>query len=378
MTALSASHELAAFGLILGAVIAGLWIARLPKLAWFSPPMTALLLVVVFANIGIMPASPDIAVDELLSGPLLAAAIFLLLLQADLRGILSVGPGLLLAFLAGCLAVTIGAAGAAFTPFIAEAIGPFGADVAGMYAGTYTGGAVNFNTLAASYGVDRSGLVFLGATAVDNVFTTLWILACGLAASRISQPHPVPMSDAAPTPAPQIVALTAENLAVGIALTLAAVWGGEELGAGFPLVHPLLWTTVLALVAAQTPLSGLGRRLEPLAILLLYLFIASLGIDVRFAEFSGAAGLLGGLAAMVTIILMVHGAAMLAIARLTRLDPAGLIVASQAAIGGPPTAIAFAEAMNRHDLRLPAVLLGLLGYAIGTWLGLGVTTIAGG
>ena len=135
---------------------------------------------------------------------------------------------------------------------------------------------------------------------------------------------------------------------------------------------------MLALIAAQTPLSALGRRLEPVAILLLYLFIASLGIDVRIAEFADAAGLLAGLAMMVAIILGVHGAVMLAIARWTKVDRAGLIVASQAAIGGPPTAIAFAEALDRHDLRLPAVLLGLLGYAIGTWLGLTVTALAAG
>jgi uncharacterized membrane protein len=34
--------------------------------------------------------------------------------------------------------------------------------------------------------------------------------------------------------------------------------------------------------------------------------------------------------------------------------------------------------MGRHDLRLPAALLGLLGYAIGTWLGLAVTALAAG
>jgi len=374
--ALAVSADLMALGLLIIAVLAGLWIARQPKLVWLSPPMTALLAVVAFANIGIMPPSAELALGGLLSGPLLAAAIFLLLLQADLRGIMAVGPGLLIAFFAGCLAVTMGAWAAASLPMIVELIGPQSAEVAGMFAGTYTGGAVNFNTLAASYGVDRSGLVFLGATAVDNVCTTLWILACGLAGTRVHRVQPAADTQATATTRTEI--LSVESLALGSLLTIVAVWGGEWLGRTYPLVHPLLWTTVLALIAAQTPLSPLGRRLEPVAILLLYLFIASLGIDVRFAEFGDAAALLAGLAAMVAIIFGTHGAVMLGIARWTGVDRAGLIVASQAAIGGPPTAIAFAEALDRHDLRLPAVLLGLLGYATGTWLGLAVTVLAGG
>lgn len=376
--ALAATPDLVAFGLLLAAVLAGLWIARQPRLVWLSPPMTALLLVVIVANLGMVPVSSDLAVTSLLSGPLLAAAIFLLLLQADLRGIMMVGPGLLFPFLAGCLAVTVGVAAAVSLPLVAGAIGPLSAKVAGMYTGTYTGGAVNFNTLAASYGVDRSGVVFLGATAVDNLFTSVWILACGLAGARISHASPARAAEREPAPVPRAEVLSVESLALGAALSLAAVWGGEWLGARLPLVHPLLWTTVLALLAAQTPLSALGRRLEPLAILLLYLFIASLGIDVRIADFADAAGLLAGLSALVAFILALHGAVMLALARWTRLDRVGLIIASQAAIGGPPTAIAFAEALDRHDLRLPAVLLGLLGYAIGTWLGLGVTAFAAG
>jgi uncharacterized membrane protein len=374
--ALSVSADLLALGLLLGAVLGGLWIARQPKLVWLSPPMTALMAVVVFANIGVMPPSADLGLAVLLSGPLLAAAIFLLLLQADLRGIMAVGPGLLIAFIAGCLAVTMGAWVAASLPLIGALVGPLNAEVAGMFAGTYTGGAVNLNTLAASYGVDRSGLVFLGATVVDNLYTTLWILACGLAGTCVRRQQPVPDTSAiAPT---RTEILSVESLALGSLLAIAAVWGGEWLSRTYPLVHPLLWTTVLALIAAQTPLSALGRRLEPIAILLLYLFIASLGIDVRFAELGDAAGLLAGLAVMVAIILGVHGTVMLGIARWTGVDRAGLIVASQAAIGGPPTAIALAEALDRHDLRLPAVLLGLLGYAIGTWLGLAVTALARG
>lgn len=45
-------------------------------------------------------------------------------------------------------------------------------------------------------------------------------------------------------------------------------------------------------------------------------------------------------------------------------------MASQAAIGGPSTALALATSLNRPALAMPGVAIGLLGYLIGTYLGL--------
>jgi len=47
-------------------------------------------------------------------------------------------------------------------------------------------------------------------------------------------------------------------------------------------------------------------------------------------------------------------------------------IASQANIGGASSALALARSINRTDLQLPAVLVGVLGNAIGTYLGIWV------
>ena len=47
-------------------------------------------------------------------------------------------------------------------------------------------------------------------------------------------------------------------------------------------------------------------------------------------------------------------------------------MASQASIGGPSTALALATAIGRAELAVPSVAIGLLGYLLGTYLGLGV------
>lgn len=52
-----------------------------------------------------------------------------------------------------------------------------------------------------------------------------------------------------------------------------------------------------------------------------------------------------------------------------KLDPAVAAVASQANIGGGTSALALARSLDREDLELPAILVGSLGNALGTYLG---------
>ncbi len=46
-----------------------------------------------------------------------------------------------------------------------------------------------------------------------------------------------------------------------------------------------------------------------------------------------------------------------------------IAIVSQANVGGSTTAIALAESFNRKELILPAILVGTLGNALGTYLG---------
>ena len=51
------------------------------------------------------------------------------------------------------------------------------------------------------------------------------------------------------------------------------------------------------------------------------------------------------------------------------------LVASQAAVGGPSTALALASSLGRSSLVLPSVAAGLLGMMLGTYLGLAVEAL---
>jgi uncharacterized membrane protein len=74
----------------------------------------------------------------------------------------------------------------------------------------------------------------------------------------------------------------------------------------------------------------------------------------------------------------IHGLVIFGVGRLVGLDLKTLAVASQAAVGGPASAMALATARGYTDRLLPGVAAGLLGYAAGNYLGLVVASVLRG
>ena len=74
----------------------------------------------------------------------------------------------------------------------------------------------------------------------------------------------------------------------------------------------------------------------------------------------------------------VHGLVIFVGGRLVGLDLPTLAVASQANIGGPASAMALASARGYTDRVLPGVAVGLLGYAVGNYLGFAVAAVLSG
>jgi uncharacterized membrane protein len=72
---------------------------------------------------------------------------------------------------------------------------------------------------------------------------------------------------------------------------------------------------------------------------------------------------------LVVILLSVHLVVLLSVGRLFRLTLPELVTASNAAILGATTAPALAAARGWHDLVTPGVLVGVFGYALGTFTG---------
>jgi uncharacterized membrane protein len=73
-----------------------------------------------------------------------------------------------------------------------------------------------------------------------------------------------------------------------------------------------------------------------------------------------------------------HGAVIFGLGMLLRIDLPTLAVASQANVGGAASAMAIAGARGYADRLLPGVAVGLLGYAIGNYLGFGIAGLVRG
>jgi len=70
-----------------------------------------------------------------------------------------------------------------------------------------------------------------------------------------------------------------------------------------------------------------------------------------------------------SIAVLLHGVLVVFFGGLFYRDWEMIAIVSQANIGGGTTAIALAETFGRKELIVPAILVGTLGNALGTYLG---------
>ena len=74
-------------------------------------------------------------------------------------------------------------------------------------------------------------------------------------------------------------------------------------------------------------------------------------------------------------IIVLHLGIVLGVARLMKVDLAEAIVASGAALVGPAVTAAIAISQGWRSLVTPAIMVGVLGYVIGTFIGVAVTAL---
>ena len=256
-----------------------------------------------------------------------------------------------------------------------------------MFVGTYTGGSVNFNTMAEAFGVVQQPALYAGAAVVDSLMTTVWMVV-GVLIPRWSRGRRATPSDAvhaaeAASGEPDLgidedtEALHPTDLALAFALGAGALAASRWLSAALldafdARVHPLLVLTLLALVLAQFPIAARLRGTRTLGMFAVYLFLAAIGAlcDIDALLQVGDVG--GWLFLFVLVALTVHGLLCFGAARLFGISPDVASVASQANVGGGSTALALARSLGRSDLVLPAILVGNLGTALGSLVGAAV------
>ncbi len=360
---------------VVGITALSFWLAR--SFGWASK-MGASLLVIVFgallANLDLVPVSSS--VYGMIGGPVTSLAIVWLLFAVDLRDLKVAGPRMLGAFVIAVVATAVGSL-VAFA-LLGHYFPEDGWRLAGVMTGTYSGGSLNFVSVGRA--VDLSGTMFAAATAADNLVTGVWVGATLLLPVWLRRFYPAPPeatyrsvegggAQGFEDPMHATVGFSVLDLLTLGGLGLALVLAAEKLGELTPGVPSVIWLTTLALIVAQLPpVRKLPGALQ-LGTLALHLFFAIIGIGSRVDQILAVGIQVFYFAA---IVVLIHGVVLFVAARLFRLDVETTAIASQAAVGGPSTAIALAVARKRPELALPGAMVGLLGYALGTYAGIAV------
>jgi uncharacterized membrane protein len=359
-------------------IIAGLgFLGEKTKIgAQLTGAVITILAAIVAANVGLIPHSAPAYsfVFTYLVPPLIPLFLF----QADLRKILFETTRTTGAFLLATVGTVAGVtlavllldlgslgAGAGLPPEQQEAA------VAGLFASTYIGGSVNYAALGEITGLNRDASFFSAATATDNLFSALYLgllaLLPGLAWLKKRFPdHDHQAVEEVPTKQPPI---TAMSLVLSMAVALAIVAISDAAVAAFDLKDwRYVIITAITLVLA-TAIPGLHQRLAgsfELGVGLSFIFFASIAAGADVVAMVSVAPLL---IVLVLILLSVHLVILLGLGSLLRLSLPELITASNAAILGATTAPALAATKGWKNLVTPGVLVGVLGYALGTFIG---------
>lgn len=390
------TSDIVLFGLIAATLGLIFWLASGPTPFWkkFFAWVPALLLcyfVPAFYNtVGLIDGANSALYNPVASRVLLPAALVLLTLSIDLKGILRLGPKLLFVFVAGTFGIVLGAV-VSFQ--LMEWLWP--AAVAGdtwkgmaALAGSWIGGGANMVAMREVYAVDAT---LFGQFAVVDVAMASALMATLLfLANRSAQIDARSGADtraidemkarmaayeAANARIPTLtdlmvivgVAFGLVGLAHAIATPLAAWFGANVASAAqLSLDSAFVWVVLLATAA------GLGlsftpvRRLESagaskIGTVFLYFLIACIGMQMDFTQLFDRLELIAiGVIWMLVHVLVIWGAA-----RLVRAPMFYVGVGSMGNVGAAASAPVIAAAF--HPTLAPVgVLLGTVGYATGT------------
>jgi uncharacterized membrane protein len=336
----------------------------------------AALLVIVFtavmANSHLIPsASNSIPLYDAIFTFVAPISIFYLLLGVNLTSIKKAGAPMIVLFLIGSLATTVGILISWYLISPQDVLGEDGKIIAGMLTGTYTGGSVNFNAVALEYDFQERGYLYAGTIAVDNVVTTLWIIVT-LSFPAIVRKfwkdkkvktarENIDASDQEP--------INFRSLIWLLFLGVFAYYISEELTLLFPVIPSILTLSTIGILLAQTRFVARLQGSHSLGLYLVYLFLAVIGAYCEISSVIELKEVGVTLLLFASAAVFLHGVIVILLGSLVYRDWEMISIVSQANIGGGTTAIALAETFNRKELIVPAILVGTLGNALGTYLG---------
>ncbi|MBL8955874.1 MAG: DUF819 family protein [Myxococcaceae bacterium] len=295
-------------------------------------------------------------------------AIPLLLFSTEVSAWRKLARSLLLCFVLACLAAVV-AAGAVGWFFKAN---DEWWKIAGMLVGVYVGGTANMSAIGTALGVRESTFVLLNAADVVAGGSYLLFLVSVGQRLALKVLRPFQASEAsAEAAAAAAVRAAVPHMAVSFALAVLIV--GVTVGFSFALfskIEPpfvMLGITTLGIAASLSAKVRAMRGSYEVGEYALLCFCVAVGSLADVRSLTGSSSLLLLFVFLVMVVAVVLHVAMSA---LFRLDADTTLITSTATIFGPPFIGPVAAALKNRQLVGPGLTMGLMGLALGTYLGL--------
>lgn len=372
--------------------------------AWasrISGAVIALIFALVLVNTNIIPPHAELY-DDIVWGYVVPIAIPLLLLQTNIVKIWRETGRLLVIFLIGAAGTICGALIGCV--FLGSAIDGL-PKVAAMMTGSYIGGGVNFTALADAFKV--SGTLVSSTIVADNLNMAIYFLIllaiAGNAFFRRVYTHPLidaveknGESDEGKTLAAQYWGrkdISLRDIAMCVTYAVVVVTVSKFIGATLGTVispdanwftkmcntflgSQYVWITLISMIFAtffEKQASSMNGAQE-IGTFFIYMFFFVIGVPASIMEILTNAPLLFVFCLIVVVVNMLF---CLVGGKLLDFNLEDILIASNANIGGPTTAAGMAISQGWNKLVGPAMLVGTLGYVIGTYLGIIVGSLLG-
>jgi len=311
---------------------------------------------------------------------LLPAMIFLMLLQSDIRKILKLGKKILLTFFLASFSISIGFI-VSFMIFH-NLFEPNSWKAFGALSGSWMGGTGNMVAIQGALNLPDSDMGYV--LLIDSIDYAIWVmilLALVPFATKFNNWVRADgsvldtLSSTLDTQDTKI-AINFPSLFMMLGLALMVSVLSQQIALFLPTTNFLtkttwvvIFATIAGIVAGTTPLSRQASA-SSLANIMLYLIVALIASRANFAELSQAPTyILAGF-----VIIAIHATVMIIFAKLFKLDLFSLGVASLANIGGVASAPILAGAYHKALIPI-GVLMAMMGYIVGTFMGLGVAKV---
>ncbi|GMH81944.1 hypothetical protein TrVE_jg7741 [Triparma verrucosa] len=324
---------------------------------------------ILLSNLNVIPfVSPTYKFINSLFVPL---SIPCLLYSSDLRRILKSTQQLLPAFVLGTISTVLSTI-VTFKICALKSLGGDGWKIASALAARHIGGAINFISVSETLNIQGSSIS--SSIAADNIVVALYFSFLFLSSNKFKKPQEVTVgADNNPKDIKDDGegSSNLETIALALFTSSSLCFAGSYLTQMFIPSASSLPIISLLTVAASTGFpkffSNLSEAGGIIGVIFIQLFFAA----------SGAAGSIADVLKNAPVLflfsgtqILLHYVSLMALGRIFKIGGRELYVASNANVGGPTTAAAMAKGKNWPDLILPGLLVGILGYATGTIIGL--------